>query len=61
MEYYIQTFMALCLLFSIVGTAVWLIYLFSAAAMVLFPYALSVVLGSLSVVAIIAWRRSRGH
>lgn len=61
MEYYIQTFLSLCLLFSIVGAAVWLIYLFAAAAMMVFPYALAVVLGSLAVVAIIAWRRSRGH
>ena len=61
MEYYIQTFLSLCLLFSIVGAAVWLIYLFAAVAMVVFPYALAVVLGSLVIVAIIAWRRSRGH
>lgn len=61
MEYYIQTFLSLCLLFSIVGAAVWLIYLFAAVAMEVFPYALAVVLGSLAVVATIAWRRSRGH
>lgn len=61
MEYYIQTFLSLCLLFSIVGASVWLIYLFAAAAMMVFPYALAVVLVSLTIVAIIAWRRSRGH
>lgn len=61
MGYYIQTFLSLCLLFSIVGAAVWLIYLFAVAAMMVFPYALAVVLGSLADVAINAWRRNRGH
>lgn len=61
MEYYIKTFMSLCLLFSIVGAAVWLIYLFAHVAMAVFPYALAVVLGSLAVVSLIAWRRSYGH
>ena len=61
MGYYIQTFLSLCLLFSILGAVVWIIYLFSAALMAVFPYALAVVLGSLAVVAIIAWRHHRGH
>lgn len=61
MEYYIQTFLSLCLLLSIFGAVVLIIYLFSSALMTIFPYALSVVLGSLVVVAAIAWRRSRGY
>ena len=61
MDYYIQTFLSMCLLFSIVGAVVWLIYMFSALMMFVFPYALAVVLGALFVVAIIAWRRSRGY
>lgn len=58
---YIRTFLSLCLLFSVVGAVVWIIYLLSAVAMAVFPYALAVVLGSIAIVASIAWRRSRGH
>jgi len=61
MDYYIKTFLSLCLLFSIVGAAVWLIYLFSAVVMIVFPYALAVVLWALFVVAFIAWIRTNGH
>lgn len=61
MEFYIQTFLSLCLMFSIFGALAWLIYLFSAVVMIVFPYALAVVLGSLVVVAFIAWRRTNGH
>lgn len=59
MEYCIRILLALCLTLSSVGAAVWLIYLFAHAAMVVFPYALLVVLGSLATGALIAWRRSR--
>ena len=61
MQYYIQTFLSLCLLCSIMGASVWLTYLFAIVVMAVFPYALAVVLGSLAIVAGIAWRRSHGH
>lgn len=61
MDYYIKTFMLLCLLLYIGGAVVWIIYLIAAALMAVFPYALAAVLGSLAIMAIIAWRRSHGH
>ena len=61
MEHYIKTFLSLCLLFTIVGAAVWLIYLSAIIVMAVFPYSLAVVLGALSVVAFVAWRRNYGH
>lgn len=61
MEYYIQTLLSLCLGLSLIGAVLWFLYLAASAVMVVFPYALAVVLGSLGIVAFIAWRRSRGH
>lgn len=61
MQYYIQLFLMLCLLYSIAGAAVWLIYLSAIVVMAVFPYALGVLLGALAVVSVIAWRRSYGH
>lgn len=61
MEYYIQTFLSLCLGLSLIGAVLWFLYLAASAVMFVFPYALAVVLGSLGIVAFIAWRRSRGH
>lgn len=61
MEYYIQTFLSLCLGLSLIGAVLWFLYLAASSVMFVFPYALAVVLGSLCIVAFIAWRRSRGH
>lgn len=61
MEYSIQTFLSLCMFLSITGCVLWGLYLAASVVMIVFPYALAVVLGSLVIMAFISWRRSRGH
>lgn len=61
MAYFINTFLSLCMFLSILGTALWLMYIFASAVMIVYPYALAVIAGSLVIAAFIAWRRNRGH
>ena len=61
MDYYIQLFVHVCLLTATLGSTAWIIYLLAYALMAIFPYALAAAVGTVGVMCIIAWGRSRGH
>lgn len=61
MVYFIQSFLSICLILALMGASLWVMYFVALVLMWAFPFVAPVVLGALSVLAIIAWRDTRGY